>query len=241
MENAVGAWNRDAAYRRRMKSILHGGVVALALCGTPAHARFLSVDPVTPDPATGRDFNRYAYANGAPFTYVDPDGRLGLRPYHEVEGAQVLPTEGPPIAILPTDSGIVTASFGARLHPVTGEPDLHNGTDFRARQDAPVRSTQNGQVRAIRAGGPGGNQLLVDNHDGSLSGYAHVSVPEGLREGDSVTRGQVIGTSDGSGRVTAPHLHYTYRPGTLHAPASPGTPPVDPMRTQLRRYPKRAR
>lgn len=42
--------------------------------------RFLSVDPIT---AVGsgdmRFFNRYLYANGNPFTYVDPDGRAGKR------------------------------------------------------------------------------------------------------------------------------------------------------------------
>ena len=220
-----------------MKSILHCGLGAVALCMTPAaHARFLSVDPVVPDAGTGRNFNRHAYAGNAPFTYVDPDGRLGLRPYHQGEGAYVLPIGGPPLAVLPTESGFVTASFGHRIHPITGEPNVHNGTDFRARQDAPILSTQNGQVRAVHSQGPGGNQILVDNHDGSLSGYAHVAADDSVREGTTVTRGQVIGTSDGSGRVTAPHLHYTYRPGTLRAPARPATEPVDPMRSQLRRY-----
>lgn len=208
----------------------------VVLCATPAHARFLSVDPVAPNTDTGGDFNRYAYARNAPWTYIDPDGRRGLRPYHQGESAHVLPTGGPPIAGLPTDTGIVTASFGVRHHPLTGAASLHNGTDFRARQDAPIRSTQNGQVRAIYANGAGGNQILVDNHDGSLSGYAHVAADASVNEGGAVTRGQVIGTSDGSGRLTAPHLHYTYRPGTLQSPADPSTPPVDPMQSQLKRH-----
>jgi len=45
---------------------------------TPAHARFVSVDPVKPDTHTGEDFNRYAYARGNPYGYVDPDGRLPI-------------------------------------------------------------------------------------------------------------------------------------------------------------------
>lgn len=219
-----------------MKTFLHCIVVLLALFASPAHARFLSVDPVTPESEPGQNFHRYAYANNAPYRYVDPDGRRGMRPYHQGEGAHVLPTGGPPIAGLPTESGIVTAPFGVRRHPLTGETALHNGTDFRARQDAHIRSTQNGQVRGIFSGGAGGNQILVDNHDGSLSGYAHVAADGGIREGGAVMRGQVIGTSDGSGRVTAPHLHYTYRPGTVATPADPSTAPVDPMQTQLKRY-----
>lgn len=210
--------------------------VALLLLAMPTHARFLSADPVRVDHDTGRHFNRHAYAHNAPFTYIDPDGRRGVRPYHQGESAHLLPIDGPPIAILPTDAGIVTAPFGLRRHPLTGETTLHNGTDFRAWQDTHIRSTQNGQVRAVYSNGTGGNQILVDNHDGSLSGYAHVAAEPGLDAGRTVVRGQVIGTSDGSGRLTAPHLHYTYRPGTLATPAAPSTPPVDPMRSQLRRY-----
>jgi RHS repeat-associated protein len=42
----------------------------------PLLGRFLSVDPVTMhDNGDPRLFNRYAYANNNPYTYVDPDGR----------------------------------------------------------------------------------------------------------------------------------------------------------------------
>jgi RHS repeat-associated protein len=53
--------------------------------------RFLSVDPVSADGATGANFNRYWYANNNPYKFVDPDGResacfvnnagCGLRPW----------------------------------------------------------------------------------------------------------------------------------------------------------------
>jgi uncharacterized protein RhaS with RHS repeats len=41
----------------------------------PIAGRFLSVDPVTTDAATGGHFNRYAYADNNPYKYTDPDGR----------------------------------------------------------------------------------------------------------------------------------------------------------------------
>lgn len=41
----------------------------------PLIGRFLSVDPVTPDPDTGSSFNRYWYAANNPYRYIDPDGR----------------------------------------------------------------------------------------------------------------------------------------------------------------------
>lgn len=41
----------------------------------PGIGRFLSVDPVTADSASGANFNRYWYANNNSYRFVDPDGR----------------------------------------------------------------------------------------------------------------------------------------------------------------------
>ncbi|MDP1532600.1 MAG: RHS repeat-associated core domain-containing protein, partial [Rubrivivax sp.] len=53
----------------------------------PLTGRFLSVDPITTDAATGNTFNRYVYGNANPYKYVDPDGRWGVL---AVRGAQAL-------------------------------------------------------------------------------------------------------------------------------------------------------
>lgn len=42
----------------------------------PSIGRFLSVDPVTANPNTGANFNRYWYANNNPYKFTDPDGRI---------------------------------------------------------------------------------------------------------------------------------------------------------------------
>jgi RHS repeat-associated protein len=41
----------------------------------PGIGRFLSVDPVTANPNTGANFNRYAYVPNSPYKFKDPDGR----------------------------------------------------------------------------------------------------------------------------------------------------------------------
>jgi RHS repeat-associated protein len=41
----------------------------------PSLGRFLSTDPVQPDPMDGGNFNRYWYAANNPYFYRDPDGR----------------------------------------------------------------------------------------------------------------------------------------------------------------------
>jgi murein DD-endopeptidase MepM/ murein hydrolase activator NlpD len=54
-----------------------------------------------------------------------------------------------------------------------------------------------------------GNYLKVDHAGGLQSSYAHTRSTVGV--GDSVARGARIGVSDGSGRGTGPHLHFTLR------------------------------
>jgi RHS repeat-associated protein len=54
----------------------------------PLIGRFLSLDPVTADAATGGNFNRYWYANNNPYRFVDPDGRQSFRLGPSVQDTQ---------------------------------------------------------------------------------------------------------------------------------------------------------
>ncbi|HEX7047909.1 MAG TPA: RHS repeat-associated core domain-containing protein [Gammaproteobacteria bacterium] len=51
----------------------------------PQIGRFLSVDPVMFSPDKPQQFNRYWYANGNPYLYIDPDGREVYVAWHTVE------------------------------------------------------------------------------------------------------------------------------------------------------------
>lgn len=46
----------------------------------PVMGRFLSIDPVGFSESNPISFNRYAYANNSPYTFVDPDGELPILP-----------------------------------------------------------------------------------------------------------------------------------------------------------------
>jgi len=65
-------------------------------------------------------------------------------------------------------------------------------------------------VIAIRHADVGGDQIVIHNDDGSISGYAHTGSISGLSVGQHVNEGDIIGQSNGSGNVK-PHLHYTRR------------------------------
>ena len=45
----------------------------------PVLGRFISPDPLVPDPGTPQDFNRYAYVRNNPLRYVDPNGAWAVQ------------------------------------------------------------------------------------------------------------------------------------------------------------------
>ncbi|AYY12740.1 hypothetical protein EF847_08455 [Actinobacteria bacterium YIM 96077] len=122
----------------------------------------------------------------------------------------------------PVTNPYVTSPYGMRIHPVTGERRLHDGTDFRARCGTPIRAAAPGRVRATGHYGPYGLQVTI--HHGSLSGvsittsYSHLS-HVGVHEGQRVASQEVIGRAGTTGRSTGCHLHFmTYIDGSLKNP-----------------------
>jgi len=52
-----------------------------------------------------------------------------------------------------------------------------------------------------------GNVVWLDHNGGLVSLYAHLS-EIGVRDGQEVTAGDLLGRSGATGSVTAPHLHF---------------------------------
>ncbi len=133
----------------------------------------------------------------------------------------------------PVQNPKVTSPFGPRPSPTPGASTQHNGVDFRAQIGATIYSTEDGIIHGIGSNSRAGNHIFVRNNDGSMSSYSHTASRAGLAVGQRVRAGDPIGNSDGSGNISGPHLHYVYRPGTQKSPATPATPPVDPMQSQF--------
>jgi murein DD-endopeptidase MepM/ murein hydrolase activator NlpD len=138
--------------------------------------------------------------------YQDPDGDTE---YFSPDGHSMrkafLRT---PVSFSRISSGFTTR----RWHPVLHRFRAHKGVDYAAPTGTPVKATGRGKVRFIgRKGGYG--RTIVLQHGGNYTTlYAHLSrFARGLRSGQRVRQGQIIGYVGQSGLATGPHLHYEFR------------------------------
>lgn len=115
--------------------------------------------------------------------------------------------------IVPMDSKI-TSSFGkARIYNSTLN-GYHSGTDFRAKVGTPIVASNSGKVVLAQDRFYAGNSVVIDHGQGIYSCYYHLS-EFSVKEGDIVSKAQVIGLSGDTGRITGPHLHFSFRVGGL--------------------------
>ena len=103
-----------------------------------------------------------------------------------------------------------TSGFGVRTDPFLGRPAMHTGLDFRASMGDPVRATANGKVASAGWAGGYGRMVEIDHGNGLSTRYGHLS-EIGVKVGDTIKIGQVIGAVGSTGRSTGPHLHYETR------------------------------
>lgn len=100
----------------------------------------------------------------------------------------------------------VSSPYGYRIHPISGEKNLHRGMDIAVAQGTPIRAVHDGRI--VSAGDAGGYGLcvVIEDDKGYQSRYAHcASLSVGA--GQEVKRGDVIATVGSTGNSTGPHLH----------------------------------
>ena len=110
--------------------------------------------------------------------------------------------------------GTATSSFG-RLTVTNGKPaGRHHGTDFRAATGTTVKAPNAGRVVLARNLYFAGNTVILDHGLGVFSLLAHLSRID-VVTGVAVARGDTLGESGATGRVTGPHLHWAVRFGDM--------------------------
>ncbi len=113
--------------------------------------------------------------------------------------------------IVPLTSKI-TSDFGkARVYNDTLK-GYHSGTDFRAKTGTPIIASNDGKVVLAQNRFYAGNSIIIDHGEGIYTCYYHLSQFK-VKVGEMVKKGQVIGLSGATGRITGPHLHFSARVG----------------------------
>jgi len=108
--------------------------------------------------------------------------------------------------ILPTQSTITSHFGNARTFNSTLK-SYHSGTDFRAPIGTPIYAINDGIIVLSKERYYAGGSIIIDHGEGIYSVYYHLSRMT-LPVGASVKKGDQIGLSGNSGRVTGPHLHF---------------------------------
>ena len=111
--------------------------------------------------------------------------------------------------IWPAD-GWISAEYGYRSDPFTGQRDFHPAVDISTRKGQPVYATATGRVTVAARTGAYGNLVEIDHGFGLATRYGHLSEFV-VAAGDTVLRGDVIGAVGATGRATGHHVHYEVR------------------------------
>jgi murein DD-endopeptidase MepM/ murein hydrolase activator NlpD len=136
-------------------------------------------------------------------------------------------------AILPAD-GPVVSSYGMRMHPILKVRRPHYGIDILVSRGTPVVSPGDGVIKDAGTSASFGKYVKVHHPTtGYTTLYAHLSrIPDDIRRGRKVKRGELIAYSGNTGLSRAPHLHYEVHDeaGKAHNPIYFFAPSMTPSK-----------
>ncbi len=149
----------------------------------------------------------------------------------EVERAEPELVESTPSAVpLRGDDFVLVGPFGQTRNRVTEVEEFHHGIDLAASAGAPVLATAAGRVTYAGRGAALGRSWIrygrivgIRHGDRFITLFGHLDTTE-VRAGESVSRGERIGTVGATGWSVEPNLHY----GVLRRRADGGYVAVDP-------------
>lgn len=122
----------------------------------------------------------------------------------------------------------------ARRHPVTRRVQPHTGVDYAAPKGTPVMSIGDGVVTSVKYEGAGGNTVRIRHNSVYSTAYLHLSkYAKGLKAGQRVRQGEVIGYVGSTGRSTGPHLDFrVWKNGSPINPLKMESPPAEPIKEE---------
>jgi len=116
--------------------------------------------------------------------------------------------------VRPVQSTRRTSIFGARRVFVNQDgsrsTSIHAGIDYGIPTGTPVFASGGGRVVLARDRIVSGKSVIIEHLPGVFSIYYHLDAI-GVREGDMIETGAVLGLSGNTGFSTGPHLHWEVR------------------------------
>lgn len=131
-------------------------------------------------------------------------------------------------------SRISSGFSNSRFHPILKINRPHRGVDYAAPAGTPIYSIGDGTI--IRKGytKAAGYYIKVKHNSVYTSGYNHLSrYPKGIKVGQRVSQGEIVGYVGSTGYSTGPHLDFrVWKHGSLINPLSIKAPPVEPVKEE---------
>jgi murein DD-endopeptidase MepM/ murein hydrolase activator NlpD len=126
----------------------------------------------------------------------------------------------------------VSSTFGMRKHPIHKEWRQHSGVDFAAATGTPIMATADGTVDFIGWQNGYGKVIILRHSNNVTTLFAHQSrFAKGLKKGERVSQGEVIGYVGSTGWSTGAHLHYEMRvAGRPVNPLAASLPAAEPLK-----------
>jgi len=162
--------------------------------------------------------------------YQDQQGRGG---YYTPEGKNLRKS----FLRSPLEFSRVSSGFSlSRFHPLLNIWRAHTGVDYAAPAGTRVKATADGYVQFVGRQGGYGNLVVLRHRNDYSTAYGHLSAyAKGLRAGQRVNQGDLIGYVGMTGLATGPHLHYEFRVNGVHQnPLRLAVPPGPPITAALR-------
>jgi len=103
--------------------------------------------------------------------------------------------------------GHVTSPFGRREDPFTKDISFHSGIDIAASPGTPIRATADGVVSYSGRTLYSGNVVILEHGLGFSTVYAHNN-KNGVKVGQKLKMGDLVGYVGSTGKSTGPHVHY---------------------------------
>ncbi len=160
--------------------------------------------------------------------FADPVGGENAGGYYTADGKSIRKA----FLRSPLEFSRITSGFTtARFHPVLQKWRAHKGIDYGAPTGTRIKATGDGVVDFVGVKGGYGKVVVLRHQSRYTTLYGHLSgFASGLRKGNRVNQGDIIGFVGATGLASGPHLHYEFRIGDVHqnplAIALPSAPPL---------------